>query len=109
MLYLAKYLTKKNLDTADIDMLNEHWENSPLTTMLWELISENRFAEFNSLVQDSPGLVHVRSDDGRGPMWWAHEYGRRDFVDKMVEMKVREDRRDAKDLTPLDVSTLSSK
>jgi dolichyl-diphosphooligosaccharide---protein glycosyltransferase len=104
---LTQYLTKKQLDASDIDMLNEHWENSPLTTMLWELISENRLAEFNSIVQESPGLAHVRSEDGRGPMWWAHEYGRRDFVAKMRELKVREDLRDAKDLTPLDVSKLN--
>ena len=99
-------MTKKKLDSSDIDLLNEIWQNSPLTTLLWELVSENRFPEFVSVAQESPAVLHLRSEDGRGPMWWAHEYGRKDFIDKMKQMGVREDRRDKKELTPLDVSKL---
>ena len=27
-----------------------------------------------------PNVVHVRSGDGRGPLWWAYEHGRTDMV-----------------------------
>ncbi|KAL7566257.1 hypothetical protein ACA910_011317 [Epithemia clementina (nom. ined.)] len=97
---------KNEIDDEDIDIINENWENTPLTTMMWELIAENNFEEFYKIIQENPSLVHVRSEDGRGPMWWAHEYGRGKMVQIMKQLKVREDRTDEKGMTPLDVSKL---
>ena len=28
----------------------------------------------------APGLIHLRVEDGRGPLWWAYEYDRPDMV-----------------------------
>ena len=97
---------KNEIDEEDIDIINENWENTPLTTMMWELIAENNFDEFYQIIQENPSLVHVRSEDGRGPMWWAHEHGRGKMVQIMKKLKVREDRTDEKGMTPLDVSKL---
>jgi dolichyl-diphosphooligosaccharide--protein glycosyltransferase len=94
------------LDDEDIDIINDNWENSELTTLLWELIHHDKEDEFYQLIQESPSLVHIRSDDGRGPMFWAHEYGRAKMVASMRKLRVREDRKDSKGLTPLDVSAL---
>ena len=94
------------IDDEDIDIINENWENSELTTLMWELIHNDRMEEFMALVGETPSLVHIRSEDGRGPMFWAHEYGRREMVDIMKQLRVREDRKDSKGVTPLDISKL---
>lgn len=94
------------LDAEDIELINENWENSQATTTMWTLISENRLEEFSKILSSSAGLAHVRSEDGRGPMWWAHEFGRAEMVQILKDKGVSEDRKDEKGLTPLDVSKL---
>lgn len=84
-------------------MLNENWENNELTSHLWELISGNREDEFRELVVTNPAAAHVRSEDGRGPMWWAHEYKRPAMIDMLRKLKVSETRTDQSGKTPLDV------
>lgn len=97
---------QRPLDQEDIEIINENWENNQLTTLVWQLISENNIEQFAKLVKESPSMVHIRSEDGRGPMWWAHEYGRTEIVDILKKQGVSDKRKDEKGLTPLDVSKL---
>lgn len=53
-----------------IQQLNNRWEDTEETSMLWQLISQNRVREFMEVVGNTPELAHVRSSDGRGPMFW---------------------------------------
>lgn len=53
-----------------IQQLNRKWENSEQTSALWELISKNRVRELMDVLAQAPELGHLRSADGRGPMWW---------------------------------------
>jgi len=87
---------------AEIEAFNEAWENNELTSYLWEVISQNREDEFKELVRNNPAAAHVRSEDGRGPMWWAHEYKRTGIIDILRKMKVSEKRTDENGKTPLD-------
>ena len=90
------------LSEAEIEAFNEAWENNELTSYLWEVISQNREDEFKELVRNNPAAAHVRSEDGRGPMWWAHEYKRTGIIDILRKMKVSEKRTDENGKTPLD-------
>lgn len=49
---------------------------------MWELISNGRVEELANWIRSDPEVVHVRAEDGRGPLWWAYEYGN----DKIIEM-----------------------
>ena len=80
------------------------WENNEITTLLWQLISEGQVEGLKQLFQQSPESPHVRSEDGRGPMWWAHEYGQDSIVDLLKSVGVTEDRKDKDGVTPLDLS-----
>jgi len=84
-------------------MFNEAWENNELTSHLWELIAHNREDEFKELIATNPASAHVRSEDGRGPMWWAHEYKRTGIIEILRKMKVSEKRTDENGKTPLDL------
>lgn len=84
-------------------MLNEEWQNNELTSRLWELISTDNYDELKSLVMTNPAAAHVRSEDGRGPMWWAHEYKRPEMIELFKKLKVSESRTDKNGMTPLDI------
>lgn len=93
----------KKLTAEEIEMFNDAWENNELTSTLWELISQNRIDEFKELLRGNPGAAHVRSEDGRGPMWWAHEYKRTGIIEILRKLKVSEKRTDKNGKTPLDL------
>jgi hypothetical protein len=89
-----------------IELLNEEWENSEDTSLMWDIISKGEWTEFVNILQEYPEMAHMRSEDGRGPMWWAHEYGRPRMVDVLRQLGVSELRSDAKGVKPTDISTL---
>jgi dolichyl-diphosphooligosaccharide--protein glycosyltransferase len=93
----------RKLTPEEIELVNEEWQNNELTSHLWELISQNRLDEFKDLVKTNPVAAHVRSEDGRGPMWWAHEYKRAGFIEILRKLKVSESRTDQNGKTPLDI------
>jgi hypothetical protein len=97
------------LRKEDIDMMNnpEAWDDNIMTTAVWEVINANDIRAYKELLQENPELAHIRSKDGRGPMWWAHEYGRVDFVKVLKKLGVSEELQDVNGVTPLSLSTVS--
>jgi dolichyl-diphosphooligosaccharide--protein glycosyltransferase len=73
------------------------------TTELWQLISENKYNDLLELLLKNPGLAHVRSSDGCGPMFWAYENNRKDMVHALKTMGVLDTREDAKGIIPKDL------
>jgi hypothetical protein len=49
----------------------EYWANTAETTRMWELISSGNANELKQWIRSDPDVVHVRAEDGRGPLWWA--------------------------------------
>lgn len=59
-----------------ISFAKEGWYDDDWTTRLWRLISEKRSNELVSLlVRHQTEVISYRSDDGRGALFWAYEYG----------------------------------
>lgn len=104
-----KKRTIRKLSEEDIDMMNnpEAWDDSSLTTTVWDVINRNDMKTFRDLLLENPELAHIRSKDGRGPMWWAHEYGRSTFVTLLKKLGVSETLPDANGITPLSLSTVA--
>ena len=97
---------KKKITDEDIDMINEQWENNEITTAMWGLINNNEYDRLKQILSQQPEMAHIRSSDGRGPMWWAHEKGNEKVITLLKKLKVSETRTDEKGLTPLDISAL---
>lgn len=53
-------------DMEDEEPEDEEWEDTPITTQLWQLVSSNNVEGLNSFVAQNPQWVHLRSADGRG-------------------------------------------
>merc|ERR1712031_56901 len=64
------------------------WVNTFVTTRLWEVISKDDMEGLDEMIKANPRVVHARSEDGRGPLFWAYEYGRTEMVKKLEEMGV---------------------
>eukprot|EP00808_Paulinella_micropora_P012999 g57502.t1 len=57
------------------------WRDTEITTMLWRIISSHDdISALEALIQQDPRVVKVRSADGRGPLFWAYEYGHTEAV-----------------------------
>lgn len=94
----------KVLAADQIETLNENWNDNEKTSLLWEVIKEGQIQEFVDILAEHPDMAHVRSSDGRGPMWWAHEYGRPKMIDVLRQLQVSEDRADSKGVKPTDIT-----
>ncbi len=53
---------------------NPSWKDTATTTKLWKLISGADYDGLKELLDENPSFAKVRSADGRGPLFWAHEY-----------------------------------
>jgi dolichyl-diphosphooligosaccharide--protein glycosyltransferase len=92
------------LSSDKIERINEDWGDSEYSSMMWEVISQGDIREFVGLVREHPEVAHVRSLDGRGPMWWAHEYKRPKMIELLRQVGVSETRKDANGIRPTDLS-----
>jgi len=91
----------REVDTDEISELNNVWEDNEATTILWKLISDNNVKELLNHLAYNPEDAHRRSSDGRGPMWWAHEYGRGNVIKVLKKLRVSSNLKDARGMTPL--------
>lgn len=94
---------KKTVTPTSTDHKNAKWEDSEYTTVLWELISKKDIETLSALLAQDPNLAHVRSSDGRGPMWWAYEYKSEAAVKVLLKHGVSFKEKDKNGKTPLDL------
>merc|ERR1712147_37367 len=76
------------------------WINTAATTHMWELINTHSTDKLREWLKSEPQIVKIRSEDGRGPLWWAYENGHMDIVDLLVESGVNQDDKDSSGKTP---------
>ncbi|GMH61259.1 hypothetical protein TrRE_jg1116, partial [Triparma retinervis] len=94
--------TKKELEGIR-DSLSSVWENTETTTRLWELISAGDVGELRAWFNAVPSAAYARSEDGRGPMFWAFENKNEDIVGLLMEKGVRTTDKDKDGKTPRDM------
>lgn len=91
------------LTKSAIREINQVWKDTEATSQVYEMIVSRQLEQLSMLLQDQPEYAHVRSKDGRGPMWWAHEHGRPYIVQLLKSHGVSEKLRDRDGITPLDL------
>jgi dolichyl-diphosphooligosaccharide---protein glycosyltransferase len=105
----TKKQTIRKLTSSEIAMINdpETWDDSMETTMVWDVINKNNMKMFREMLIENPELAHIRSKDGRGPIWWAHEYGRVNFVTLLKKLGVSDTKlKDVNGVTPISLTTI---
>merc|ERR1711865_665538 len=97
----------KKVKKDEIDKISKNWKDTPSTTMLWEMINDDDVTGVMELLLESPDLAFVRSSDGRGPMWWAHEKRNTKIIRVLKKVGASEIAQDGQGITPLALSTKS--
>lgn len=90
----------KKLDAESIEKLNAKWDDNEQTSYMWDVISEGRMMELFEVLQEYPEVAHIRSSDGRGPMWWAHEYNRPKMIQVLKKLGVSDQLTDSSGRRP---------
>jgi dolichyl-diphosphooligosaccharide--protein glycosyltransferase len=96
----AELQEKKHVSVDDI---YNTWENTDDTTRMWNLINSNAVEELKAWLEAEPHKAYVRSEDGRGPMWWAFEKRNEDVTKLLMKAGVPYTDRDGSGKTPLDL------
>ena len=66
----------------------------------WEAVYRDDFDGLSALLQKEPKLVHARTADGRGPLFWAYEYGRQMMIAMLLKAGCNPQARDAQGKVP---------
>ncbi len=70
------------------------WENTELTTELWNIVQSGTVNDLETLQARNPLAIHSRSQDGRGILWWAYEYGREDIIEFCIDQGIDQEAKD---------------
>ena len=105
---LATKLTKESDESGSNPLTATPWSNTPTTTLLWELISSGNINGFEDLLINEPEVAKVRSEDGRGPLFWAMEYQNNVMVALLVKNGAFIRAKDSQGLSPSDMKALVS-
>lgn len=93
----------RNPTKAQIEGINAVWEDTNETTELWKVITNGELSDLKTIISKNPILGHVRSSDGRGPMWWAFEHRKQEMVKFLMQSGVSHSERDKDGFTPVDL------
>jgi len=88
---------------AEIDAISNRWEDTELTTLMWKIMKSGEVEKLEEVLQSNPIMAHMRSSDGRGPMWWAFESRKQDMVKVLMEYGVGHLDKDKYGQTPVDL------
>jgi len=80
------------------------WEDTETTTMLYELISQNKMVELWELLKTKPEMAHLRAANGRGPMWWAFEFQNEVAAKVLMKYGVSTEEKDVDGKSAMDIS-----
>jgi len=100
---LMSELKGKEATEDSIKEVSEKWEDTLLTTKMWNIIKFSKVETLESYLAKAPLLAYMRSSDGRGPMFWAFEHRRHDMVQVLASFGVGHNDRDKDGLSPVDL------
>ena len=84
------------------------WEDTDMTTNLWRAIASLDNDQLLQLLDADENVAHVRASDGRGPLWWAMEYGNKEAIELLYEYGADDTLKDSEGKGPKDVADMSS-
>jgi protein disulfide-isomerase A1 len=61
------------------------WTNSPQVTEAWNIVDHGSLEDLKEFLDENEEHAYLRSEDGRGPLFWAHEYGKQDMITLLLE------------------------
>ena len=97
-----KAKTVKAAQDAAKDPAN--WADTADTTRMWNSISSGDVESLEMWLSVDPAAAFIRASDGRGPLWWAHEYHQKKIISILLAAGVDEYATDVNGVKPGDLS-----
>lgn len=88
----------------EIRDVNRRWEDGETAALLRDIVETNDLGRLRELAEIDAALVHSRSKDGRGAMWWAHELGRGEIIETLRAIGVSDQLRDRDGFLPAELA-----
>ena len=70
---------------------------------MWTIVKNNDLNSMKALIDAAPNVVHARSSDGRGPLWWAYEFKRESMKQLLLKRGCDPESKDRFGLRAMDV------
>jgi len=94
---------KKKKEEEAKELNYKTFKDTDETTYMWSLINDGNIHSLQALLEKEPEMAFVRSQDGRGPMWWAFEANNQEVVKLLMEKGVPHNDADANGKKPVDL------
>merc|ERR1719384_520427 len=93
--FLTSFLLNANADDDESE-----WKDTEVTTQLWQKIRDRDTHSLYQMIQQQRDVIHLRSADGRGPLFWAYEFGHDEAIKLLLELGVDSEMKDANGVKP---------
>lgn len=80
------------------------FEDTDDTTNMYALIRTANVERLDMWIDANPSVIHIRSSDGRGPLWWAYEFGNQEVIDLLIQAGADEKAVDVHGNYPKDIA-----
>jgi len=93
-----QYSTQWHMRNSSLPMAT--WQDTPTATYLYNIVAKNDLRALMGVLEKTPDLVNCRSGDGRGPLFWAYEFGRMEMVDLLLQEGLSDEDLDSSGRSP---------
>jgi hypothetical protein len=86
---------------AAVTSADDGWKDTPALTRCWQATSSGDTDKLlDVFVQEGRDVAHLRSADGRGPLYWAYEFKMVDALALLMELESDEEAEDMEGKRP---------
>ena len=78
----------------------QEWQDTEATSLLWTACSRRDVPLLKKALKTDPSIAFLRSADGRGPLFWAYEFGDVEAIEILEKLGLDPLAKDANGLTP---------
>jgi hypothetical protein len=78
----------------------QEWQDTEATSLLWTACSRRDTPLLKKALKSDPSIAFLRSADGRGPLFWAYEFGDVEAIEILENLGLDPLAKDAVGLTP---------
>ena len=94
----------KTMSMSAIEKVYMKYQDTEESTLMWSIINSGDADELERRVRENPMMAFVRSSDGRGPLWWAHEKNDSRMIEFLISARLPTGDVDNEGMKPADLA-----